>query len=102
MSTPQVPDIERWKEAVRQDWTHRAPAWRRQNPQFAVQSRAATETIVQAARLKPGMKVLDLASGAGDPALTLAEMVGPDGHVTATDLVPEMLPPPRSTPGDAD
>ena len=91
MGTPQVPDVERWKEAVRQDWTHRTPAWRRQNPQFAVQSRAATETIVQAARLKPGMKVLDLASGAGDPALTLADMVGPDGHVTATDLVPEML-----------
>jgi ubiquinone/menaquinone biosynthesis C-methylase UbiE len=37
------------------------------------------------------MRVLDLASGTGEPALTLAEVVGADGQVTATDLVPEML-----------
>jgi ubiquinone/menaquinone biosynthesis C-methylase UbiE len=37
------------------------------------------------------MHVLDLASGAGDPALTLAEVVGPSGHVMATDLVPDRL-----------
>ena len=34
---------------------------------------------------------LDLASGTGDPALSLALAVGPEGAVTATDLVPEML-----------
>ncbi len=38
-----------------------------------------------------GEHVLDLASGTGDPALSLALAVGPDGSVTATDLVPEML-----------
>jgi ubiquinone/menaquinone biosynthesis C-methylase UbiE len=37
------------------------------------------------------MKVLDLASGTGEPALRLAHVVGPQGRVVATDLVPEML-----------
>jgi len=32
------------------------------------------------------MKVLDLASGTGEPAVTLAARVGPAGHVTALDL----------------
>jgi ubiquinone/menaquinone biosynthesis C-methylase UbiE len=35
--------------------------------------------------------VLDIGSGTGEPALPLAEAVGPTGHVTATDLSPEML-----------
>lgn len=56
-----------------------------------MQTHAATEAIVQAAQVSLGMRVLDLASGTGEPALTLAEVVGAEGHVTATDLVPEML-----------
>lgn len=85
------PNTERYKEEVRRDWTDGAAGWRKWNPQFAAMTRAATEAIVQAAHVKPGMQVLDLASGAGEPALTLAEAVAPNGHVIATDLVPEML-----------
>ena len=66
-------------------------AWRNWNPQYVVLTRSATEVMVQAAQVKPGMQVLDVASGTGEPALTLAEALGPEGHVTATDLVPQML-----------
>ena len=38
-----------------------------------------------------GMKVLDLGSGAGDVALTLAEFVGPDGTVIGVDVNPDIL-----------
>ena len=38
-----------------------------------------------------GMKVLDVGSGAGDVALTLAEFVGPDGTVVGIDLNPDIL-----------
>ena len=38
-----------------------------------------------------GMKVLDVGSGAGDVALTLAEFVGADGHVVGVDLNPDIL-----------
>ena len=34
---------------------------------------------------------VDLASGPGEPAVTIARLVGPDGGVVATDLVEEML-----------
>ncbi|MDP6832224.1 MAG: class I SAM-dependent methyltransferase [Alphaproteobacteria bacterium] len=44
-----------------------------------------------AAGVAPGHQVLDLASGVGEPAVSMAALVGPDGRVTATDLVPEML-----------
>ena len=38
-----------------------------------------------------GMKVLDIGSGAGDVALTLAEFVGPDGAVVGIDVNPDIL-----------
>jgi ubiquinone/menaquinone biosynthesis C-methylase UbiE len=91
MSQPEVAQVERIKEQIRRDWSRRAAAWRKWNPQFMVMSRAATEAIIQAAHITAGMQVLDLASGTGEPALALAEAVGSQGHVTATDLVPEML-----------
>jgi SAM-dependent methyltransferase len=37
------------------------------------------------------MRVLDLASGVGDPALSIAAEVAPSGRVTATDLGPGMF-----------
>ncbi len=54
-------------------------------------TRGATAAVLEAAQLLPGMQVLDLASGVGDPALSIAEAVGPSGHVTATDLGPGMI-----------
>jgi SAM-dependent methyltransferase len=57
----------------------------------AAMGRAATEALVEYASPKPGMQVLDLASGTGEPAISLASRVGPDGHVTALDLSADLL-----------
>ena len=38
-----------------------------------------------------GMKVLDVGSGAGDVALTVAEFVGPEGKVVGVDVNPDVL-----------
>lgn len=57
----------------------------------AAMGRAVTEALVEYAYPTPGMEVLDLASGTGEPAITLAGRVGPQGHVTALDLSPELL-----------
>lgn len=50
-----------------------------------------TEALVEYARPSQGMRVLDLASGTGEPAVSLAGRVGPSGHVTALDLSAELL-----------
>jgi ubiquinone/menaquinone biosynthesis C-methylase UbiE len=91
MSTPQGSNTERFKEQMRQEFTQRAADYRKWKSQQEVQGHAMTQMLLRVAVVKPGMQVLDVASGAGDPALALAEVVGPSGHVTATDLVPEML-----------
>jgi ubiquinone/menaquinone biosynthesis C-methylase UbiE len=83
-----VPD---YKEMVREEWTDAAPLWQKWNHKFAIQTREATNLVVRGAEVAPGMKVLDLASGTGEPALSLAKAVAPKGRVVATDLVPEML-----------
>jgi SAM-dependent methyltransferase len=57
----------------------------------AAMGRHVTEALVEYAEPREGMNVLDVASGTGEPAITLAARVGPTGHVTASDLSPELL-----------
>jgi ubiquinone/menaquinone biosynthesis C-methylase UbiE len=47
--------------------------------------------LVSAARLAPGMRVLDVASGTGIAAEAAAMVVGSSGHVVATDISGPML-----------
>ena len=57
----------------------------------AAMGRDVTEALVEYARPRPGMNVLDLASGTGEPAVSLASRVRPAGQVTALDLSSELL-----------
>ncbi|HWY20586.1 MAG TPA: methyltransferase domain-containing protein [Candidatus Acidoferrum sp.] len=57
----------------------------------AAMGKAVTDALVEYARPKPGMRVLDLASGTGEPAISLAVRVGEQGQVTALDLSAELL-----------
>ena len=52
---------------------------------------AVTEAIVEYSRPLPDMLVLDLASGTGEPGISLAQRVGPQGSVTAVDQSSELL-----------
>jgi ubiquinone/menaquinone biosynthesis C-methylase UbiE len=65
-----------------------AEKWRAKS---AVLGSAVTDALVEYARPQSGMRVLDLASGTGEPGISLARRVGPGGHVTATDLSSELL-----------
>jgi SAM-dependent methyltransferase len=47
--------------------------------------------LLDACGVMPGESVLDLASGAGEPALSAAKRVGPAGRVVGVDLIAEML-----------
>ena len=79
------------KDEVRQNWKLRAPAWNRWASQIERMAHRFNEPLVDAAGIGPGMHVLDLASGTGEPALTIARTVGEEGRVVATDMVEEML-----------
>jgi ubiquinone/menaquinone biosynthesis C-methylase UbiE len=57
----------------------------------AAMGRDVTQALVEYAGPAVGMKVLDLASGTGEPAISLAALVGPQGHVTALDLSRDLL-----------
>jgi ubiquinone/menaquinone biosynthesis C-methylase UbiE len=57
----------------------------------AAMGKAVTEALVEYAQPKPGMRVLDLASGTGEPAISLAMRVAAQGHVTALDLSADLL-----------
>jgi len=50
-----------------------------------------SERMLDLAEVGPGMHVLDLATGRGEPAVRAARRVGPSGRVLGTDVSAEML-----------
>jgi SAM-dependent methyltransferase len=84
---------DQYRQSILEEWTDEATlaAWRKWHPKTTIQLQAMTDALLAAAQVRPGLRVLDLASGTGQPALDLARAVGPSGHVTATDLSPGML-----------
>jgi SAM-dependent methyltransferase len=93
MSAADPAKIQKFRDNLRQEWTGEATvnAWRKWQAQIAAFTRGATEAISEAAQLRQGQRVLDLACGVGDPALSIAEKVAPSGRVTATDMGPGMM-----------
>lgn len=55
-------------------------------PQHDYWSRPFAESLLQQLDLRPGARILDVASGHGIPAFYLAEQVGPTGEVLAIDV----------------
>jgi ubiquinone/menaquinone biosynthesis C-methylase UbiE len=86
-------EISAFKQQVAHDWAgdETAAAWQKYFPQMREQLAPVTSALVEAADPQPGMRILDLASGNGEPALSLAKRVAPNGRVTATDLNGAML-----------
>src|ERR1700682_1935211 len=80
-----------YKETTRQQWQDAAEAWARWDPTIRSWFGPATEVMLDLARIGPGSRVLDVAAGAGEPAMTAAERVGPTGRVLATDISSNIL-----------
>lgn len=62
--------------------------WRRQS---AAMGSGFTRAIVDAAQAAPGMNVLDVACGTGEPAISLAALLNGTGTVTGIDISPGPL-----------
>jgi ubiquinone/menaquinone biosynthesis C-methylase UbiE len=83
-------EIDELRGGLRSMWGAVAPGWD-QNADF-VDSRTEglTRAMLEAAALKPGDRVLELACGPGGLGLEAAKLVGSDGHVVLSDVVPQM------------
>jgi len=78
-------------EGQRQDWNRVAGGWEKWDRFFDEQMACLNHRLVADARLRSGLRVLDLGSGTGYPALLDAQTVGPSGSVTGIDLAEQML-----------
>lgn len=85
------PSPEHIIETQRQDWNRVAGGWEKWDRFFDEQMAFLNHRLVADARLRSGMRVLDLGSGTGYPALLAAQTVGPSGNVTGIDLAEQML-----------
>ena len=54
-------------------------------------AQSVSDRLLDLARIDSGQKVLDIATGIGEPALTAARLAGSAGRVTETDQSPNML-----------
>jgi SAM-dependent methyltransferase len=79
-------DAAQYKQAQRAQWNKDGAAWRRWNPTLDRWYGDVTRQMLDLARIQPGQRVLDIAAGAGEPAVSAAERVGPGGYVLATDI----------------
>ena len=78
-------------EGQRQDWNRVAGGWEKWDRFFDEQMAFLNHRLVGDARLRAGMRVLDLGSGTGYPALLGGQTVGPNGSVIGLDLAEQML-----------
>ena len=84
-------DSQGFKRATLQQWQIAAQGWNEHTPSIRQWLRAATDAMLGMAGVARGARVLDVAAGAGDQTLDIAERVGPQGSVLATDLSPAIL-----------
>lgn len=84
-------DAEAFKSAARHQWDQAAPGWNAHTARIRDWLRPATEAMLEMAGVRRGARVLDVAAGAGDQTLDIAQRVGPEGYVLATDLSASIL-----------
>jgi len=72
-------------------WSATAPYWEKHRDAIRRMFAPVTQALIEDAGIGPGQAVLDIATGAGEPALTIARVVGPGGKICGVDPVPDMI-----------
>ena len=72
-------------------WRDSAPFWEKHREIIRQMFEPVTQALVADGLIGRGHTVLDIATGPGEPALTIAALVGPEGKVFAIDPVMEMI-----------
>ena len=79
------------KSELRNTWESAAPGWAKWEHVVSAGLSDATDALIDAAGIRPGMRILDLACGAGSQSIQAAMRVGPNGRVVASDISATML-----------
>jgi ubiquinone/menaquinone biosynthesis C-methylase UbiE len=72
-------------------WTGSAPYWEKHREVIRQMFAPVTQALAEGGRIDTGHVVLDIATGPGEPALTVAGLVGPEGRVFGIDPIPGMV-----------
>lgn len=78
------------REVISQ-WSESAPYWEKHRKIIGEMFAPVTQALIQDAEITADCAVLDVATGPGEPALSITEVMGPQGTVVGTDAVPEMV-----------
>jgi ubiquinone/menaquinone biosynthesis C-methylase UbiE len=87
----QSSNSDEFKAQQRQIWDNAAAGWQAWWETIERGAQKVNDKIVELAEIKSGDRVLDIATGIGEPAVTAAKKVMPSGKVVATDISPQML-----------
>ena len=80
-----------YKNNQRRDWDAAAAGWKKWWEWFELRAQHVSHRLIEMGSVQPGHRVLDVATGIGEPAVTAARRVGLEGRVIATDQAPGML-----------
>src|SRR3990172_7968195 len=87
----QQQDPQAIKREQLEQWGRAEGSWRKHDERLRQVTATVTQRLLEVAGIAPGHRVLDVASGTGEPALPAAEVVGPGGRVVLTDQAEQML-----------
>ncbi len=83
-------ELEQIREQQKKSWDTFSPGWKKWDAQTMRLIQAAGDEIIRRLELRDTEVVLDVATGTGEPGLTIAQRVK-NGHVIGTDLSAGML-----------
>ena len=72
-------------------WSESAPYWEKHREVIREMFASVTQALIEDAAITSRRAVLDVAMGPGEPALTIAKVVGPEGKIVETDAVLKMV-----------
>jgi ubiquinone/menaquinone biosynthesis C-methylase UbiE len=79
------------EEEIIKRWSGSAPFWEKHREIIRQMFAPVTQALVEDAQIGSGNTVLDIATGPGEPALSLAALVGAEGKVLGIDPIPGMI-----------
>lgn len=78
-------------DAVITRWSDSAQFWEKHREVIRQMFASVAQALIDDAKISAGQSVLDVATGPGEPALSVADWIGPEGKVIGVDPIPQMI-----------